>query len=175
MKNPSMISFTQYLRESPERRWKPLQGKELKREFHPRGGEIDSQLKSYDKGHMKAPQSVIDGMRFLHSNPQHLAHALSLPREEWNKKRIRSENVLNTSAHDSWEDAKGSLDNAKVLRAEQNRKGIQTSPTMLRVTDERGKTHHWLLGGNTRLTAMEDTDSALVHVIDPSEHLRKRV
>lgn len=170
-----MKSFRQYLRESPERRWKPLQGKELKREFDSKGGEIASQLKSYDKGHMKAPQSVIDGMRFLHSNPDFLSHALSLPREQWNKERIRSENVLNTSAHDSWEKAKGTLEDAKVRRAEKNRGGVQTSPTMLRVSDEKGRTHHWLLGGNTRLSAMDEKDTALVHVFDLTKRARRGV
>jgi len=170
-----MKSFISFIIESKdlERKWIPLRGKELHREFDHKGGEIASQIKPHSEGGVKHwPHPMIEaGMRFLHANPTVLLGALKKPREIWTKNRIREEGVHNTSANVSWNEAKKSLEPEKVERAEKNRAGVQTSPTMLRVTDKTGKSHHWLIGGNTRLTAMGEKDSALVHVIDVTDHL----
>ena len=171
-----MKSFIAFLKEAESNlhtQWRPLEGEELSREFDSKGGEIASQLKSHAEGGMQAPEAVIKAMQYLHANPDFLRGELTKDREVWDKKRIRSERVLNTSANKSWNKAKKELEAEKVQRAEKNRLGTQTSPTMLRVTERNGTTHHWLLGGNTRLSAMSKKQAALVHVIDPSRHLEK--
>ena len=152
--------------------WKPLQGEELKKEFDPKGGEIASQLKVYDAGKMKIspPEAVMDGMRILHKDPELLQKLLTQPREVWTKERIRKEQVLNTEAGESWDEAKKDLEKEKVERAEKNKGKVQTSPTMIRVKDSKGKIHHWLIGGNTRLSAMDEGDKALVHVFDLTDY-----
>lgn len=171
-----MKSFIAFLKEAESNlhaQWRPLEGDELSHEFDPQGGEIASQLKSHAKGGMQAPEVVIKAMQYLHANPNFLRAELTKDREVWDKKRIRSERVMNTSANMSWKKAKRSLEKEKVERAEKNRLGTQTSPTMLRVTEKNGTTHHWLIGGNTRLSALSKKQAALVHVIDPSRHLEK--
>jgi hypothetical protein len=163
-----MKKFKEFLTENFKNNWKPLEGKELKKEFDPKGGEIASQLKVYDAGKMKIhpPKEVMEGMRILHDNPDLLTDMLKRPREVWTKERIRKENVLNTEAGEPWDEAKKSLEKEKVERAEKNKGTVQTSPTMIRVKDSNGKIHHWLIGGNTRLSAMDEGDKALVHVFD---------
>jgi len=167
-------SFKKFLTEEQNFKnlWRPLEGEELEKEFDPKGGEIASQLKAYDAGKMKIdpPKAVIDGMRILHKNPELLRELLYRPREVWTKERIRKENVLNTEAGESWDEAKKSLEKEKVERAENNKGKVQTSPTMIRVQDSDGKIYHWLIGGNTRLSAMDEGDKALVHVFDLTDY-----
>lgn len=167
-----MKSFKKFLAENFRDLWKPLQGEELEKEFDPEGGEIASQLKVYDAGKMKIkpPKEVIEGMRILNDNPDMLRDELNKPREVWTKERIREEKVLNTEAGEPWDEAKKSLEREKVERAEKNKGNVQTSPTMLRVKDSKGNIHHWLIGGNTRLSAMDEGDKALVHVFEPLEN-----
>lgn len=174
---------------SLQKSWKPLQGDELNREFHPHGGEIASQLKGHDlataaksrgeshvdlPGGTKAPvkdmmlhSETEKALRALHNNPDHLQKELQKPREIWNKQRIRDENVLNTTGGQSWDKVKQGLEAEKVARAEKNRTGPQTSPTIVKITHpETGKTIYHNTGGNTRLSSMHDDGHALAHVID---------
>ena len=160
-------------KETLRKSWRRLSGKELEQEFHPKTGEIASQLKAHDeaiaakKAGQKYDQNAIihpeaeKGLRALSQNPDYLNKQLQSPREIYNKQRIKDENVLNTTGHMDWDVAKKQLTPERVQRAEQNRTGVQTSPTMVRV----GKTV-WNTGGNTRLSSMPKDGNSLVHVID---------
>jgi hypothetical protein len=162
-----MKTFRQFLEEAA---WRslgaPQQAKELGSEFGKKDGEINYQLQA-DKEQKFLHPAIRKAMQNIQKRPDAVKGQLQAPREKYSRGTLRQRGVKNTTATDGdWDKVKKDLDSSKVTRAEKGRRGVQTSPTILRVRDPlSGKPIEHNVSGNTRLSSMRRFGTADVHVI----------
>lgn len=161
-----MKTFKQYIEES----WVPLAGKEKRDELDPKGGEIAFQLQ-YDKQTPFLHPAVRRAMRSIVNRPDRIRTS----QENLPKGQIKRRKIQNTEGGEDWNSVKDTLNPEKVARAEKRRRGVQTSPTVLRVPDHlSGRNIEHLVGGNTRLTSLGNHRSATVGIITPKPNRPKK-